>query len=144
MERASRVSSASQGRGKKVLDTDWRIGRCQGLGGQSSFKELQEKEFEGGGVKPGCAAGKAGQSPSSSSWGPHTLPQGGSGARRVRSRGQGLGGGLCQWAGDMSCVLAPNSQQPQKIVPRPVPSHGGFLFLFFNIVIILFNWTSGS
>lgn len=35
-------------------------------------------------------------------------------------------------------------KQAQKIVPRPVPSHGYFLFLFFNVVIILFNWTSGS
>lgn len=43
---------------------------------------------------------------------------------------------LCQQGSDISYA------SPQKIVPRPVPHHGCFLFLFFNIAIIIFNWTS--
>jgi len=62
MEQAGRASSSSQGRGRNVLDMDGHMGRHQGRGGQSLFKELQEKEFEGRDVEPGHAAGKAGQS----------------------------------------------------------------------------------
>lgn len=39
---ASRASSSSQGRGKKVPDKDQHAGRQQSLGQRCLFKELQE------------------------------------------------------------------------------------------------------
>lgn len=125
MERASRVSLSSQGRGRKVLDTDWHTGRHQGLRGQSFFKELQEKEFEDRDVKPGYAAGKAGQSPSSS-WGPGALPQGGSGPGGSATAAREL----CQRVSAMSCSSATNSHR--KLFPGLFLAMGTSCFCFLT------------
>lgn len=136
-KKASRVSSSSQGRGEKVPDKNWQAGRQQSLGQWCLFREPQDKEFEGHDLKPRGAAAKAHREGlmchHREALGPGWLAQ--------------RPGELCQRASDMSYPSPPNSHE--RLFPGlflVVGASWGFFFLllFFNIVIVLFNWTSVS
>lgn len=107
------------------------MGRRQGLGGwhHSGGCRMMSLRRRGCELEPGGAVRTAGQSPPP---GPVRCPEG--------PRGPGwlavVAGELCQQGSGISCP------SPQTIVPRPVPRHGCFLFLFCNTAMIIFNWTS--
>lgn len=114
---------------EKRPDKDRHVGRHPGRKGWCRFKLLQDNESE----KEGCEVKSLEVHLERLARAHPALRD--PGAWLVHKGGQGVVPAV-EWQ-----ELLFTYRKPQKIVPSPVPSHGYFLFLFFNIAIIIFNWT---